>query len=217
VRRNVVQTQRAVCAKFFSSDRKKPFHPAGGLFKMHSMKIQSLTVGLRVKHPQYGVCTIKAISEHLAEIRFDDALRSIDPDLGEVTLAEPSLAVTGLEISLRQFVESTIETVIERLGVEQPDAVVEELGARWHKGKAVLHPADPTAQTKEIPLEVFFHKVVGIRNQLRVLEQKINAHPVLSDGEKVEMQQYITRCYGSLTTFNLLFKRKEDQFSTKAE
>src|SRR5579862_6513457 len=181
------------------------------------MKIQSLTVGLRVKHPQYGIGTVKAVSEHLAEIRFDDALRSIDPDLGEVTPAEPSLAVSGLEISLRQFVESTIETVIERMGVEKPDTVVEQLGARWQKGKAVLHPADPTLQTKEIPLEVFFHKVVGVRNQLRVLEQKINAHPVLSDAEKVEMQQYISRCYGSLTSFNLLFKSKEGQFSSKGE
>ena len=59
------------------------------------MKIQSLTVGLRVRHPQYGIGTVKAVSEHLAEIRFDDALRSIDPELGEVTLAEPSMAVTG--------------------------------------------------------------------------------------------------------------------------
>jgi hypothetical protein len=181
------------------------------------MKIQSLTVGLRVKHPQYGIGTVKAVSEHLAEIRFDDALRSIDPDLGEVTPAEPSLAVSGLEISLRQFVESTIESVIDRLGVEKPDAVVEQLGAKWQKGKAVLHPSDPTLQTKEIPLEVLFHKIVGIRNQLRVLEQKINAHSILSDAEKVEFQQYVSRCYGSLTTFNVLFKTKEDQFSSKSE
>jgi hypothetical protein len=157
------------------------------------------------------------VSEHLAEIRFDDALRSIDPELGEVTPAEPSMAVSGLEISLRQFVESMIETIVDRLGVEKPDATVDELGVRWHKGKAVLHPADPTLQTKEIPMEVFFHKVVGLRNQLRVLEQKINAHSVLTDGEKVEMQQYISRCYGSLTTFNLLFKTKEGQFSSKGE
>lgn len=181
------------------------------------MKIQSLTVGLRVKHPQYGVGTVKAVSEHLAEIRFDDALRSIDPELGEVTPAEPGISVSGLEISLRQFVESTIEEVIDRLGFEKPEAVVDQLGTRWHKGKAVLHPADPTLQTKEVPLEVFFHKVIGIRNQLRVLEQKINAHAGLSDGEKVEMQQYISRCYGALTTFNLLFKNKEDQFSSKGE
>ena len=127
------------------------------------------------------------------------------------------MAVSGLDISLRQFVESTVENIVDRLGVEKPDAVIDQLGARWHKGKAVLHPADPTLQTKEIPLEVFFHKVIGIRNQLRVLEQKINGHATLTDGEKVELQQYITRCYGSLTTFNLLFKNKEDQFSSKGE
>jgi hypothetical protein len=117
-----------------------------------------------------------------------------------------------LDVPLKQFVESTVEAVIGRLGFEKPDAVIEQLGVRWHKGRAVLHPADPTLQTKEIPLEVLFHKLVGIRNQMRVLEQKINSHPQLNDGEKVEMQQYITRCYGSLTTFNLLFKEKEGQF-----
>ena len=176
------------------------------------MKIQDLTVGQRVKHPHYGVGVVKSISEHLADILFDDATRSLDPDASEIAPAEPRMTASNLEVPLRQFVESIIEGVVDRLGVEKPDAVVSQLAARWHKGKAVLHPADPALQTKEIPLEVFFHKVVGIRNQLRVLEQKINGHPALSDGDKVEMQQYITRCYGSLTTFNLLFKEKEDQF-----
>ncbi len=176
------------------------------------MKIQDLTVGQRVKHPHYGVGVVKSLSEHLADIRFDDAVRSLDPDAGEIAPAEPHITASNLEVPLRQFVESIIEGIVDRLGVERPEAVVNQLATRWHKGKAVLHPADPALQTKEIPLEVFFHKVVGIRNQLRVLEQKINGHSVLSDGEKVEMQQYITRCYGSLTTFNLLFKDKEDQF-----
>jgi hypothetical protein len=179
---------------------------------MRGMKIEGLHIGMKVRHPKYGVGTVKTISEKTAEIRFEDALRTLDPELSEITAAEPSASVSGLDIPLKQFVESTIEVVIGRLGFEKPDAVVEQLGVRWHKGRAILHPADPTLQTKEVPLEVLFHKLVGIRNQLRVLEQKINAHPQLTDGEKVEMQQYITRCYGSLTTFNLLFKDKEDQF-----
>ena len=181
------------------------------------MKIQSLTIGLSVRHPQYGVGTVKTISEQTAEVRFSDAVRVIEPELSGLVPAEPSVAVSGLEMPLGQFVATTIEGVIERLGFEKPDAVIEQLGVRWHKGKLVLHPSDPALQAKEVPLEVFFHKLVGVRNQLRVLEQKINAHPVLTDGEKVELQQYVTRCYGSLTTFNLLFKDKDGQFSSKAE
>ena len=176
------------------------------------MNIQALTIGLKVKHPQYGVGTVKTIGEKTAEIRFEDALRTLDPELSGITAAEPAAAISGLDVPLGQFVESAVEAVMGRLGFEKPDAVVGQLGARWHKGRAVLHPADPALQTKEIPLEVLFHKIVGIRNQLRVLEQKINAYPQISDGEKVELQQYITRCYGSLTTFNLLFKEKEDGF-----
>jgi hypothetical protein len=176
------------------------------------MKLQVLTIGLKVKHPQYGVGTVKTIAEKTADIRFEDALRTLDPELSGLTAAEPSVAVSGLDVPLHQFVESVVEQIVGRLGFERPDAVIEQLGPRWHKGRAVLHPADPSLQTKEVPLEVLFHKIVGIRNQLRVLEQKINAHPTLTDGEKIEMQQYVTRCYGSLTTFNLLFKNKEDQF-----
>jgi hypothetical protein len=181
------------------------------------MKIEALHVGLRIRHTQYGVGTVKTIAEKSAEIRFDDAVRTVDPELSGITPAEPSVSVSGLEQPLKQFVETTIEAVLDRLGYEKPDAVLEQLGPRWHKGRMVLHPADTTLQPKEVPLEVFFHKIVGLRNQLRVLEQKINGHPTLTDGDKIEMQQYITRSYGSLTTFNLLFKRKEDQFSSKGE
>src|SRR5262249_10697526 len=126
--------------------------------------------------------------------------------------AEAQAAVTGLNVPLGQFIEQTVEAVAAKLGLEKPESFAGKLGARWHKGKVVMHPSDPTLQTKAVGLEVFFHKIVMMRNQLRVLEQKINAHEKLSDGEKVEMQGYITRCYGSMGTFNLLFKEKEDQF-----
>jgi hypothetical protein len=181
------------------------------------MKIQNLTVGMSVRHPQYGIGVVRTISEQTAEVRFSDTLRTVDPELSGIAPAEPGMSVSGLEQPLGQFVESIVEKAIDRLGLEKPDAAVEELGARWHKGKMMLHPADPSLQAKEVPLEILFHKIVGIRNQLRVLEQKINAHTVLTDADKVEMQQYVSRCYGSLTTFNLLFKSKEGQFSSKGE
>lgn len=177
------------------------------------MKIEALHVGMKVRHPQYGVGTVKTIGEHTAEIRFEDAQRTVEPSASGLEPADAQVGVTGLQMPLKTFVEETAEAVIQSLGVEKPDTTIELLGARWHKGKVVLHPADPTLQTKEVPIDVFFHKIVMMRNNFRVLEQKINAHEKLSDAEKVEMQQYITRCYGSMTTFNVLFRNKEDQFS----
>jgi CxxC motif-containing protein (DUF1111 family) len=176
------------------------------------MKIEGLHIGMKVRHPQYGVGVVKAIAETTTDIQFDDGRRTVAPEPSGLEPAEAQASLHGLDVPLAQVIQQTAEATIQRLGFEKPDAVIAQLGAKWHKGRAVLHPSDPTLQTKEVPLEVLFHKVVMIRNNLRVLEQKINAQPQLSDGEKVDMQQYITRCYGSLTTFNLLFKEKEDQF-----
>ena len=79
-------------------------------------------------------------------------------------------------------------------------------------GQMILKPADTALKEKEIPIEVFFHKIVMLRDRLRVMEQRINAHKSLSDEDKIDLQQYITRIYGSLTTFNILFKHQSDQF-----
>jgi hypothetical protein len=86
------------------------------------------------------------------------------------------------------------------------------LAPKWEGGTAVLKPRDPQLQPKEIPLDLLFHKVVMVRDRLRVLEQKINAHDKLTDAEKVDMQTYVTRCYGSLPTFNILFRDERDRF-----
>ncbi len=176
------------------------------------MKIEALHVGMKVRHPQYGTGVVKTISEQTAEVRFDEGMRTVAPEAADLQLADAQVAVSGLSQPLKLFVEETVRATVDALGLEQPDTVAEELGTRWYDGRFVLHPSDPALQTKEVPLDAFFHKIVMMRNNLRVLEQKINAHDKLSDVEKVEMQQYITKCYGSMTTFNLLFRHKEGQF-----
>jgi hypothetical protein len=86
------------------------------------------------------------------------------------------------------------------------------MAPKWEGGMVVLKPADPALQGRELPLDALLHKVVMIRDKLRVLEQKLNAHPKLTDAEKVDLQAYITGCYGSLTTFNVLFRDRQDGF-----
>ena len=76
----------------------------------------------------------------------------------------------------------------------------------------LLRPSDSNLADKEIPIDTFFHKIVMVRDRLRVMEQKINSSKTLEDADKIDLQQYITRIYGSLTTFNVLFKLKSDNF-----
>lgn len=176
------------------------------------MRIEQMHVGMRVRHPRYGMGEVKALAPKLATVVFPQGEQQVEPELSGLEPAEPVAEVAGLTRPLAVVIRQTVQAVLAELGLEREDGVVEGLGARWHGGRLVLHPADPSLQAKEVPLEAFFHKIVMMRNNLRTLEMKINAHEKLSDGEKVELQQYITRCYGSMTTFNLLFKHKSDQF-----
>ncbi len=172
-------------------------------------------VGMKVKHAEYGFGTVKSISEHMSDIRFDSGLRTISPEQCDMQAAEAQAEISRLNIPLTTLIAETVGALVDKLDLKQDDAHVEQLAHRWQKGTMLLRPSDPSLQAKEVPLETFFHKIVMMRNNFRVLEQKINSHAQLSDAEKVEMQQYISKCYGSMTTFNILFKNEGDQFRSK--
>src|SRR5258708_27963021 len=140
---------------------------------------------------------VKTIAEHPAEGDCAEGRRAISPEGGGLKPAEPQVAITGLDRPLELFVAETARAVMEEMGVDRPESVVEELGVRWHKGRLVLHPADPALQPKEVPFEVFFHKIVMLRNNLRGLEQKIYAHEHLSHAENVQLHHIISLNYRS--------------------
>lgn len=177
------------------------------------MKIIDLHIGMNVLHPQYGSGVVKGISEHTADILFQEGKRIVDPEASEVKSEETHAQIEGLKLPLQRLIRDVVGSTVQELGLESTDTHVHELGAKWHKGTLIIKSADSAIQPKDVPLEVFFHKIVMIRNNLRVLEQKINSNDNLTSGEKFDCHQYITRCYGSLTTFNVLFKDKESHFS----
>ncbi len=108
------------------------------------------------------------------------------------------------EIDLDMDLE-TFRAVLRQVLREELGAGEAEIGARWRGGELVLKPGKEGVAEKRVPIEAFFHKVVMIRDKLRVLEQRLNGHAGLSPEDKVAMQQYVTACYGTLTTFNVLF------------
>ena len=167
-----------------------------------------LGIGTRLQHTQYGpgvivgvrlaTYLISFINEGIKEIdKTDDQLEEIIPE--NVTV----------ELETTSEVEKSLLKIL-RLWSDASEIV--PLGDRWKGGTMLLQPADKTQKAKEIPIDVFFHKIVMLRDRVRVMEQQINSHKILSDEDKVNLQQYITRIYGSLTTFNVLFKNKENWF-----
>src|ERR1043166_8843016 len=138
-----------------------------------TLNIANLHIGMRVRHPRYGVGVVKALTEHTADISFDDAPRTLDPVSAELSAAEATASVRELEVPLATFIRDTAQAVVEELGLERKDVIVEGLASRWQSGTLVMQPADASLQPKDVPLETFFHKIVMIRNNLRVLAQRV--------------------------------------------
>jgi len=165
-------------------------------------------VGSRVQHALYGPGVIVGVRYAQYLVTFQNSgtqeIDKTDPKF-EVLVAEN---VTP-EIETTSQVEKSLLKIL-RLWADTTEIV--PLGDRWQGGTLILQPADPQQKSKELPIDTFFHKIVMLRDRLRVLEQQINSHKGLSDEDKVSLQQYITRIYGSLTTFNVLFKDREHWF-----
>jgi hypothetical protein len=168
----------------------------------------NLGIGSRVKHPVYGAGVVVNVKANHYQITF------VEEGKKEVSRFEHQMEIIeGVEspddmISSWEM-EKTLVGILRRWS-EIPEHV--SLGSKWTGGKLILQPGDTNMAGKEMPIDTFFHKIVMLRDRLRVLEQRINAHDKLEDEEKVNMQQYITRIYGSLTSFNVLFKFPHDQF-----
>jgi hypothetical protein len=108
--------------------------------------------------------------------------------------------------------EETFRRVLTQVIRDELGVGEAAIAGKWDGGEMVLKPGKEGLQEKVVPLDALFHKIVMIRDRLRVLEQKINGHPKLGADDKLQMQQYVTACYGSLTTFNVLFADRQDQF-----
>ncbi|WP_437395349.1 hypothetical protein [Flagellimonas lutimaris] len=168
------------------------------------MKI--LGIGSRIDHPEYGKGVVTNVSSKHYWVTFlENGLETIDLD-AEFEVIE---GVEDEVDSVSFFdVERSLVKILEKWSDTHEKVAIAD---KWKGGKLVLEPDDGTAN-KEMPIETFFHKIVMVRDRIRVMEQKINSSKNLDDQEKVDLQQYITRIYGSLTSFNVLFKTKNDHF-----
>jgi hypothetical protein len=170
--------------------------------------METLSRGTKVSHPQFGEGTIVAVEDYTYLINFESRGKvEVSRKFGgmkvysETPELEDSLEWNALEVALIN--------VLNKYSDLSPNV---PLGDKWVGGKLILEPGSGDLKPKEIPIETFFNKIIMVRDRLRVLEQNINSHETLSSEEKINLQQYITKCYGSLTTFNELFKRNEDKF-----
>jgi len=171
------------------------------------MENQELGIGSRVKHPEFGNGVIIQLTGEAYEIVFmEHGWRKVPRDfegLEVIDAMEPDRDLVSYD-----QVESMMVKVIRKFSDIQETV---DLGDKWKGGTMILEPGRDDLASKEIPIETFFHKLVMVRDRIRVMEQRINSSK-LADEEKVNLQQYITRIYGSLTSFNVLFQYNTDSF-----
>ena len=171
------------------------------------MAILNLGIGSRVRHPEFGAGVVIQARSDAYEIAF------IDHGIKQILKVFQGLEVIEATEEERDLVSyEKVERVITKLLRNFTD--IQEtvnIGKKWAGGRVILEPGDKNYVGKEIPMDVFFHKIVMIRDRVRVMEQKINASD-LPEVEKIGLQQYLTRIYGSMTSFNVLFADKNDYF-----
>jgi hypothetical protein len=198
------------CERYLSRDQAVPTAPPPELARRRSRTVNPTVPASRSFSVRRGA--EDAEPEAPAPLPPEAPVRGPAPEPPRELPARESsgLVVINEEKEVLDMTREELAQIVREVLREESGTV--KLAARWEGGSVVLKPGDPGTQSKEIPLDSLFHKVVMIRDRLRVLEQKINASEKLTDAEKVDMQQYVTRCYGSLTTFNLLFRDEREKF-----
>ncbi len=165
-----------------------------------------LGIGSRINHSTYGFGVVTNVTTKQYWVTFQkDGLETIelDEEFEVIDACEDDVDTVSF-----YEVEKSLKEILQRFSdVTQ----IVPLADKYRNGTMILKPADVSLSSKEIPINTFWHKIVMLRDRLRVMEQKINSSE-LDDQSKIDLQQYVTRIYGSLTTFNVLFSSKEDQF-----
>ena len=166
-----------------------------------------LGIGSRIDHPDHGKGVVTNVDSKMYWVTFIDSGLETIPIDDEFEVIEAS--DDDLDTVSFYEVEKSLRDILKKWS---DVSEIVPLADKYKGGTMILQPKDPNLSNKEIPINTFFHKIVMLRDRLRVMEQKINSSQTLDDQDKVDLQQYITRCYGSLTTFNVLFNNNSQHF-----
>jgi hypothetical protein len=166
-----------------------------------------LGIGSRISHSEYGKGVVTNVTSKMYWVTFiENGLETIDIDANFEVIHAAEDEVDSVSF---YEVENSLKEILKKWS---DVSEIVPIADKWRGGTMILRPKDAGLSDKEIPINTFFHKIVMLRDRLRVMEQKINSSKALEDQDKIDLQQYITRCYGSLTTFNVLFKSNSQQF-----